>query len=114
MKRRKRGIEIHPENIVQSFIATVHKSGTGFNVSVLLQVHLSGSEAVDVGGVRRLLLCVLLYQFATDRRLALFEGGIHTGIILPAVNYEAIVSGHFKLFGKVLVHSLLQEGPSLP
>ena len=114
MKRRKRGIEIDPENIVQSFIAIVHKSRAGFDVSVPLEVHLTGSEAVDVGGVRRHFLCDLLHQFATSRRLALFEGDIRTGTILPTVNYEAIVSGYFKLFGKVLVHSLLQEGPSFP
>ena len=46
--------------------------------------------------------------------LRLFEGDIETSSLLPAYNHNAIVNGYFRLLGKIIVHSVMQEGPAFP
>ena len=114
MKTRKRRIEINPNNVLQSFLTSVIKSRSGFDVSTPLEVSFHGQEAIDVGGVRQSFLCQLMHELATSSQLGLFEGDLASGKLLPTMNYEALMCGHFKMFGKVLIHSLLQEGPPFP
>ena len=76
-----------------------------------LEVSYVGQDAIDIGGVRRDFLTNLILQLPSQ--LSLFEGDYATGV-LPSIGHEAVMAGHFKMFGRVLVHSILQEGPAFP
>ena len=44
----------------------------------------------------------------------LFEGNYECGNLLPYVNHDAIISGVFKMVGRIILHSILMEGPGFP
>ena len=46
--------------------------------------------------------------------LRFFEGDYDAGYLLPAINHDAILSGHFKMLGRIILHSILMEGPGFP
>ena len=46
--------------------------------------------------------------------MQLFEGDYDSGYLLPAINHDAILCGHFKMLGRIIVHSVLLEGPGFP
>ena len=110
MKKRRRSVEIDPNDIVSSFLSLYE---TGFDVAIPLEVSFRHQQAIDVGGVRRHFLSQLLINLATSSTLSLFEGQLATGV-LPSVNQHAVMAGYVKMFGQVIVHSVLQEGPAFP
>ncbi len=57
---------------------------------------------------------MLVREMATSSALRLFEGDIETGPLLPVYSHNAVIHGYFRLFGKVIAHSVLQEGPAFP
>ena len=65
-----------------------------------------------MGGPWRHFFTELLKELATSEDVGLFEG--HDTRLLPRYNTDAIIAQHFKMMGKFLVHSLLQEGPGFP
>ena len=107
-----RHVSINSEAFLSDALAKVYKIPT-FDARIPLEIQLEGQPAVDLG-VRRKLFAQVIREIATSSGLRLFDGDAQTGPILPALNHDAIISGHFKLFGKVVVHSLVQEGPGFP
>ena len=35
-------------------------------------------------------------------------------VLLPAIDHNAILSGQFKMLGRIILHSILMEGPGFP
>ena len=48
--------------------------------------------------------------------LHLFEGDYDSGsgYLLPAVDHDAVIGGHFKMLRHIILHSILLDGPGLP
>ena len=44
----------------------------------------------------------------------LFEGDYNSGYLLPAINHDAVIGGHFKILGRIILHSILLDRPGLP
>ena len=57
---------------------------------------------------------IVIEGLAKNEILRLFEGDLESGHLLPAVNHDAIICGHFKLAGRIILHSILMEGPGFP
>ena len=90
-----------------------YKSPT-LNLAKPIEVEIADSEAIDLGGPRRQFFCTLIEGLARNERLRLFEKNHDDSYLLPAVNHDAIICGHFKMLGRIIVHSVLQEGPAFP
>ena len=101
---------INTENFLHDALS-IYKDFSSFDVSVPLVVQYEGQRAMDVGGVRRSFFTTLLNELKTNSTLGLFEG---PNALLLACNNQAIVCGHFKMLGVIIVHSVMQEGPAFP
>ena len=110
MSTRIAQITINPNNILADELR-VYKH-TDFDPSIPIEVSFVRQPAIDLGGVRRQFFSSFIKELATQ--LHLFEGEYEQGRLLPSRNHEAIISGTFKMFGKVIVHSVLMEGPGFP
>lgn len=103
-------VTIDPKNLLADGLK-LYKS-PDFDPSLPLEVSYVDQPAIDMGGVRRQFYSTFIKELATQMHL--FEGDYEQGRLLPSVNHEAIISGTFKLFGKVIVHSVLMDGPGFP
>ena len=112
MDTRVKRIRVDPDDILSDGLAA-YKSPK-LCVNRPLEVDFIGSHAVDLGGPRRQFFSTLLHELATNPRLRLFEGDYNGANLLPSVNHDAIISGTFKLVGKIILHSILMEGPGFP
>jgi hypothetical protein len=56
----------------------------------------------------------MLEALAKNEVLYLFEGDYTNGWLLPAINHDAILSGQFKMLGRIILHSVLMDGPGFP
>ena len=54
----------------------------------------------------------LLQEVTLSTSLNLFER--NDLYLLPLINQEAYICGHYKMLGKLILHSILQEGPGFP
>ena len=54
---------------------------------------------------------VLIDGFKENRTLLLFEGEDY---LLPCINHNAIIAGHYRMVGRMILHSILNEGPAFP
>ena len=71
-----------------------------------------GSEAIDLGGPRRQFFNIVFEGLAKNEVLRLFQGDLDKGHLLPTINHDAIICGQFKLAGRMILHSILNEGPA--
>ena len=101
------------ENALIQDALTLYKSPT-FSVGKPIEVEFVGSQVIDLGGLRRQFFCQLLEGLANNKYLHLFEGDYDSGYLLPAVNHDAVIGGHFKMLGQIILHSILLDGSGLP
>ena len=85
---------------------------TDFDPSIPIEVNFVRQPAIDLSGVRRKISSSFIKELVTQ--LHLFEGEYEQDRLLPSMNHKAIISGTFEMFGKVMVHSVLMEGPGFP
>ena len=104
-------ITIDPHEVLRSALSRLYKN-PDFNAAVPVVIHFSGERAVDMGGPRRQFFTMLLKELAASEEVGLFEG--NDTQLLPRYNTDAIIAPHFKMMGKITVHSVLQEGPRFP
>ena len=78
-----------------------------FNPRKKLRVVMNNQPAADTGGVTRQFFTQLI-KLLTDE---LFSGDMYKS---PIYNPKLVATGLMKLFGKIIVHSILQGGPGLP
>ena len=56
----------------------------------------------------------VLEGLAKNECLRLFDGDLEEGWLLPATNHDALICGHFRMLGRIILHSILLEGPGFP
>ena len=71
-----------------------------------LRVIYNKQPAADTGGVTRHFFTQLLHQVSVE----FFHGHDYK---IPIYNSRVVASGMMTLVGKIMVHSILQEGPGL-
>ena len=112
MLTRVRKVFIDPDNILRDALC-LYKS-SNFDIAKPIEVELIGSEAIDLGGPRRQFFNTLLEGLAKNECLRLFDGDLEEGWLLPATNHDALICGHFRMLGRIILHSILLEGPGFP
>jgi len=88
-----------------------YKSGK-VNDASQLRIVLSDQPAVDVGGVRRQVYTTVYTEFASNKHVGLFNGPENH--LRPALSVEARSSGLLRLLGKMIAHSICQDGIGFP
>jgi hypothetical protein len=110
--RTVKKVYVHSDSMLRDALC-VYKSST-LNVAKPIEVEIIGSEAVDLGGPRRQIFNTLFEGLARNECLRLFDGDVDEGWLLPSINHDAIICGHFKMLGKMILHSILLESPGFP
>ena len=82
------------------------------NLSKLVCVCISNQLAIYTGGVRRHIYSTLFNDFVSNKYFMLFEGPQHS--VQPICTDESQSCGLFKIFGKMVGHSIVQEGIGSP
>lgn len=77
-----------------------------------LRVRLTGQAAIDTGGVWRQLYSVVFREFVENKHMTLFDGPMNSR--RPVYSTEARASGIFTALGKMVAHSILQDGLGFP
>ena len=72
-------------------------------------VYLKGQPAIDTGGVLRQVFSNVFHALANNEVIRnIFVGNEDRR--LPVFSNELVVNGFFKTLGKMIAHSLVQEG----
>jgi hypothetical protein len=79
------------------------------DVSNKVRVNISNQQAIDTGGLRRHVYSTVFSDFVSNK---LFEGPEHS--CRPVCTAESRSSGLFKILGKMVGHSIVQEGIGFP
>lgn len=103
-----RRITVRPEHVVEDGLSTLFKGD--FNADSQLEIELVGKTTADLGGVRRQFFTQLLQE--VPQKLHLIEE--NGSIAFPTCNTDSLLSGHYARLGKLIVSSILQEGPGFP
>ena len=86
--------------------------GRNFSDNTQVKITINGSPAIDAGGVRRQVYTKVFQDFADNRVIKLFEG--EDNYLRPVTSAEARSSGLLKILGKMVGHSICQEGIGFP
>ena len=90
-----------------------HYKDSNFDPHVPVKFQIRGEPAVDAGGVlRQVYEDVFLRILKGDGGFQLFQGPLDR--VIPTYRSSTILSGTFELFGKIIAHSLVQDGPGFP
>ena len=79
---------------------------------VELCITLDNQPAIDIGGVIRQVYSSVFTEFPTNKFFQLFDGPIN--YLRPACTADARSSGLLKLLGKMVAHSICQDGVGFP
>lgn len=74
----------------------------------LFRIILDGKPSIDTGGVRRQVYSSVFENFAHNRTIRLFDGPENH--LRPVCTAEARSSGLLKILGKMIAHSICQDG----
>ena len=77
-----------------------------------IRVRFNDQPAIDVGGVRAQLYSTVFDVFSQNRKITLFDGNVRR--LRPHCSAEARSSGLFKVLGKMVGHSIMQDGIGFP
>lgn len=77
-----------------------------------LRISLSNNPAIDTGGIRRQMYTQAYNDFCTNKYINLFDGPPNQ--LRPASTAVARSSGLLKLLGKMVAHSIFQDGIGFP
>ena len=110
MKARVKRVIVNADTILRDALG-LYKNNTSFDIDGPLEVEFVGSEVVDLGGPRRQFFNVLIDGIKENCTLLLFEGEDY---LLPCINHDTIIAGHYRMVGRMILHSILNEGPGFP
>jgi len=98
------------ENSVWSDMLAYYKS----NKSIDMQIRVipANCVAIDTGGIRRQAYSTVFLEFAENRHIHLFDG--NTSRLRPATSAMARSCGLLVLLGKMISHSIFQDGIGFP
>lgn len=90
-----------------------YKSNT-FDARVPIKVQIRHQPAIDSGGVLRQAFCTIFGMLARNEciGLRLFTGPVCR--LTPVYSSECILTGVFEILGRMISHSLVQNGPGFP
>lgn len=77
-----------------------------------IRVVMDDSPVIDTGGVRKQVYTTVFECFASNGKCCLFEGAMNH--VRPIYTPEARCSGLFKVLGRMIGHSILQDGIGFP
>ena len=100
MLTKVKKVAVRADELVQDALS-IYKHAA-FNVAKPLEIEIIGSQVVDLGGPRKQFFCELLDGLAKNVCICLFEGDYDSGYLLPAINHDAIIGGHFKMLGRIM------------
>ena len=86
--------------------------GNKIDYGLQIRVALVGDVTIDTGGVRRQVYTQVYAEFAQNKHICLFDGA--ENCLRPAISAVARSSGMLKLLGKMLSHSICQDGIGFP
>ncbi|XP_022780115.1 uncharacterized protein LOC111321486 isoform X1 [Stylophora pistillata] len=90
------------------FYKSVH-----FDPVIPIKVQINGEPAVDTGGLLRQVFTDVFAELASGSScLRLFRGMLAR--LTPVYSTEHLLTGVFKVLGKMIAHSLIQGGPGFP
>ncbi len=89
-----------------------HYKSWSLDVTHPIRVIFDGQPAIDTGGVRRQLFTDVYKEFVDNAHVRLFAGPRNA--LRPIYSVEARSSGLFKVLGKMIGHSIQQEGIGFP
>ncbi len=85
-----------------------------FDENSQIMVTINGSvSTVDAGGPRRQVYTKVYHEFATNCVINLFEGE-NINYLRPVISAEVRSCGILKILGKIVAHSICQEGIGFP
>lgn len=103
-------IDLDLSSAWQDLLAYYKSSKVDFNLRI--RIVLAGRLAVDTGGIRRQVYTQVYSEFAQNKHIHLFDGP--TNLLRPAISAIARSSGILKILGKMLSHSIYQDGIGFP
>ena len=92
-----------------------HYKYSNFDSSVAIKFQIRGEPVVDTGGVLRQVYESVFLKIAKGEGcngVQMFQGPLKR--VLPSYRSSTILSGTFKILGKIIAHSLVQGGPGFP
>ena len=104
--------KVYEEDLAVDFFQ-YYKKGE-FDPKVPIKIQLKGQPAIDSGGVLRQSFSTIFALVARNEFLGLrlFTGPCYR--LTPAYSSESILTGVFEILGKMISHSLVQNGPGFP
>lgn len=106
----KKKLEVDQNDILGEAIA--YYKSSKFDASCPLRIIFIGQPAVDTGGVLRQFFTEVFEKLVNGELIELFEGD--TTRKLPSYRPQAILSGMLEMTGKMIAHSIVQNGPGFP
>ena len=89
-----------------------HYKSNKIDYDLCIRVSLVDNVTIDTGGVRRQVYTQVYTDFARNKYIPLFDG--EEGHLRPAISAIARSSGMLRLLGKMLAHSIFQDGIGFP
>ncbi|KAK3755973.1 hypothetical protein QZH41_016831, partial [Actinostola sp. cb2023] len=104
-------LKVDQEDVVMD-VYSFYKS-PDFDPTIPIFVSLKGQPAIDTGGVLRQVFSDVFYGMANNEGIKnVFNGDKNNKV--PVFSNELVVNGLFKVFGKMIAHSLIQSDPGFP
>ena len=89
-----------------------HYKSSKADCNTRIRIALAGSLTIDTGGIRRQIYTQVYAEFAKNKHIYLFDG--EPNMLRPAISAIARSSGILKILGKMLSHSIFQDGIGFP
>ena len=103
-------LTVDKEDLVSD--ALYHYKSRDFDATTPLRIRIRNQVAVDNGGVLRQFYSDVFASLARSDEMKLFQGEVRRR--LPLFKNEHVITGIFEILGKMIAHSLVQEGPGFP
>ena len=103
-------LTVDKEDLVSD--ALYHYKSRDFDATTPLRIRIRNQVTVDNGGVLRQFYSDVFASLARSDEMKLFQGEVRRR--LPLFKNEHVITGIFEILGKMIAHSLVQEGPGFP
>eukprot|EP00112_Aurelia_sp_Birch-Aquarium-sp1_P011558 Seg2427.11 transcript_id=Seg2427.11/GoldUCD/mRNA.D3Y31 product="hypothetical protein" protein_id=Seg2427.11/GoldUCD/D3Y31 len=104
-------VKLDKEDLLMDLFS-IYKS-PDFDPCLQIKMQIRGEPAVDTGGVLRQSFSDVFGEIAEEERyLRLFRG--QHARLTPIYSSEHVITGIFEVLGKMIAHSLVQDGPGFP
>ena len=105
-QRPVKKVEVDPDVVWQDMV--VQYKSPNMDITKQLRLTLLNQPAIDTGGVHCHVYNTVYGDFLSNKYIGLFEGSLHSR--RPLCTAESRASGLFKLMGRMVSHSISQDG----